>query len=55
MPFEDYVVKFEKNYAMNSSHWFQKAATYYKNLAIIEEHNSNPSHSYQMAVNRVCK
>lgn len=54
MPFEEYVTKFEKVYLANSSVWFQKAATYYANLAVIESHNANPANTYQMAINQVC-
>jgi len=52
MPFEEYVVKFEKNYELNSTEWFDHAATYMVNLAEIEAHNSNPSRLWEKGVNQ---
>ena len=53
MQFEEYVVKFEKTYVVNSTEWIQRQATFALNSAEIARHNANPSVSYKKAINQV--
>jgi len=52
MQFEDYVVQFDKSYAVNSTEWFHRETTYLANKAEIDAHNANPAHSYKKAINQ---
>jgi len=52
MQFEEYVVKFEKTYVVNSTEWVQRQATFLLNSAEIARHNAIPSVSYKKAINQ---
>lgn len=52
LSFPEFVQKFERKYAANSTEWAMREAIFNTNVAQIESHNSNPQHGYTKAINQ---